>query len=534
MNNLLIAEQFHLLAKMMELHQENVFKIKAIANAASIIEKLHQDITLQNYHQLAEIKGIGKNILEKIKEILSNGKIKELEEYEKTTPTSVIEMLNIRGLGPSKVYRLWKELNIENVDDLITACKQNKLANIKGFGTKTQQTILENAEFYIQNKNKYQLGLALSIAKQIEKIFHQHNVKAEITGELRRQCEVISKLEWITTYKMDDELQEKIQSLSEIPVMIHQVSKERYYYTLFQTTGSKEYLNQIDFHLLKKKDYTSEEEIFETLGIQPIPAFQRESNEEHYEVQKPIFNNAYLLQFDDIKGILHCHTNYSDGLNTVSELADFVRTQGFEYLAICDHSQSAKYANGLSEERLFQQIEEINRYNEKHSNFKILKGIESDILKDGSLDYSSDVLKHLDIVVASIHNHFEMSEEEATKRIIKAIENPHTHILGHLTGRLLLIRKGYPIKHKKVIDACAANNVIVELNANTYRLDIDWRWLQYCMKKEVKIAINPDAHEKTAIYDTRYGVMVAQKAGLTKEMCLNTYSIKNVLNFLKK
>lgn len=199
MNNLLIAEQFHLLAKMMELHQENVFKIKAIANAASIIEKLHQDITLQNYHQLAEIKGIGKNILIKIKEILSNGKIKELEEYEKTTPTSVIEMLNIRGLGPSKVYRLWKELNIENVDDLITACKQNKLANIKGFGTKTQQTILENAEFYIQNKNKYQLGLALSIAKQIEKIFHQHNVKAEITGELRRQCEVISKLEWITT-----------------------------------------------------------------------------------------------------------------------------------------------------------------------------------------------------------------------------------------------------------------------------------------------------------------------------------------------
>lgn len=534
MNNLLIAEQFHLLAKMMELHQENVFKIKAIANAASIIEKLHQDITLQNYHQLAAIKGIGKNILEKIKEILSNGKIKELEEYEKITPTSVIEMLNIRGLGPSKVYRLWKELNIENIDDLIVACKEDKLANIKGFGTKTQQNIFENAEFYIQNKNKYQLGLALSIAEQIQDILQQHHIKAEITGELRRQCEVVSKLEWITTQTINDELQEQIQSLSEIPIIIHQVNKERYFYTLFQTTGSEKYLHQIHFHSLKKKDYTSEDEIFEELNIPPIPAFQRESNEEHYEVEKLLFNNSQLIKFEDIKGILHCHTNYSDGLNTVSELADYVRTQGFEYLAICDHSQSAKYANGLTDERLFQQIEEINHYNEKYTNFRILKGIESDILKDGSLDYSPDILKHLDIVVASIHSHFEMSKEEATKRIIKAIENPHTHILGHLTGRLLLIRKGYLIDHKKVIDACAANNVIIELNANTYRLDIDWRWLQYCLNRGVKIAINPDAHEKTAIYDTQYGVMVAQKAGLTKEMCLNAYDIKSVLNFLKK
>lgn len=534
MNNLIIAEQFYKLAKLMELHQENVFKVKAIANAASIIEKLNQDINLNNYTTLGEIKGIGKNILEKIKEILTDGQIKELNEYEKNTPSSVIELLNVKGLGPSKVFKLWKEKNILDIQNLIIACEKNELAHIKGFGEKTQQTILENARFYLENKNKLQLGVALSIAKEIQNIFNQHQIETEITGELRRHCEIITQIEYITIHSVPKTLLQQIQNISPIPVVVHSVKKEEYIYYLFKTTGSIDYLNEISFTQIHKKHFNSENEIFETLHIQYIPPFQRESKKEYYETQNHNINQNNLLTTKDIKGILHCHTNYSDGLNTVYELADYVREQGYEYLAVCDHSQSAKYANGLSEERIFQQFKEIDKYNEQHKNFRILKGIESDILKDGSLDYDESILRQFDIVVASIHSHFDMNEEESTKRLIKTIENPYTTILGHLTGRLLLIRKGYPVNHKKIIDACAANNVIIELNANTYRLDIDWRWIHYCMDKNVKIAINPDAHEKTAIKDIQYGIMVAQKAGLSKDMCINTYSIKELLNCIKK
>ncbi len=531
MNNLIIAEQFHQLAKLMELHQENPFKVKAISNAASIIEKLHQEITLQNYNELASIKGIGKNILEKIREILEYGKIKELEQYEKITPDSVVELLNIKGLGASRVYKLWKEYNIENIEQLISALENQQLQGIKGFTEKLQKNILENAYFYLKNKNKLQLGIALSIAKNITDILKQHRISAEITGELRRQCEIISNIELITTHHIPKDVLNIIQNLSPIPVKVHQTDEKNYYYQFFKTTGSSAFLDELP--TLHKKHYSSEKDIFEELNIPYIIPPQRESKKEHHLVEE-IKYSSKSIQFEDIKGILHCHTTYSDGIHSLKELADYCKEQGFEYLGICDHSQTAKYAGGLEPERVLQQFEEIEKYNHQHSSFKILKGIESDILKNGDLDYENDLLSQFDFVVASIHQHFEMTEAEATKRIIKAIENPYTSILGHLTGRLLLIRKGYPVNHQKIIDACAANNVIIELNANTYRLDIDWRWLQYCINKCVKIAINPDAHSKTAIYDTQYGVMVAQKAGIPKEMVINTYSLQDILSIFNK
>lgn len=534
MNNLVIAEQLHSLAKLMELHQENIFKVKAIANAASIIEKLHQDITLQNYQELKHIKGIGQNILEKIKEILIYGKIKELEKYEKITPLSVIELLHIKGLGTARVHTLWKNLHITSIEELILACENNQLAHLKGFGEKTQLNILENARFYLQNKNKVPLGIAIAIAEQIEHLLKQHHIKAERTGELRRHCEIITQLEWITTHSIPSELYTKLQSISHIPITIHTVQADEYYYELFKTTGSTDYLKEIYFSKLPRKKFHSEKEIFNTLNITEIPAFQRESSKEHQHTTQLYFDNKNLISYQDIKGIIHCHTEYSDGLNSIIELANYVKQQGFQYLAICDHSQTAKYANGLSPQKLIQQFNEINTYNAQHTSFKVLKGIECDILKNGTLDYEDDILKQMDIVVVSIHQHFEMDETEATKRIIKAIENPYTNILGHLTGRLITIRKGYPVHHQKIIDACAANHVAIELNANTYRLDIDWRWIHYCMEKNVKIAINPDAHDKTAIHDIRYGIMVAQKAGLTKDMCLNTLNINQLMLALKK
>lgn len=533
MNNLLIAEQLHKLSKLLELHQENVFKVKAIANASSVIEKLNYDINETNYQALVSIKGIGKNILEKIHEILKYGKIKELEQLENMTPETVVELLNIRGFGASKVYKLWKDLHIENVEQLIEAAEKNELTKLKGITAKVQQSIFDNAKFYLQNKNKLQLGIAVSIANEVQKILNQYQITAEITGELRRHCEIVNNIEWITTQHITENIFQKVQQLSPIPVIFHHTEPHHYAYNLLKTTGSEHFLKDIQFYNLQSKEYSSEEEIFKTLNLEYIPPPQREHIKEYYSCNI-ISYTQNPIQIKDIKGILHCHTTYSDGLHSLKEMADYCKNEGFEYLGICDHSQTAKYANGLEPERVWQQFEEINQLNKHYSNFKILKGIESDIMKNGELDYDEDLLKQFDFIVASIHNHFEMTEQEATQRIIKAIENPYTSILGHLTGRLLLIRKGYPLNHKKIIDACAANNVVIELNANTYRLDIDWRWLKYCMEKNVKIAINPDAHSTSAIYDTIYGVMTAQKAGVTKDMVINTYSLEKIKKYLIK
>lgn len=534
MNNLIIAEQLHMLAKLMELHQENPFKVKAIANASSAIEKLHQDITLQNYSELSSIKGIGKNILEKIHEVLLYKKIKELEYYENITPQTVIELLNIKGLGPSKVYLLWKEHRIENIEQLIAAAERNQLSSIKGFTSKSQQSILENARFYLNNKNKYPLGIALSFADEIIDFLQKQHIDSEITGELRRQCEIIHQIELITTQKISEDIIKNIHSFSEIPVIIHHTSEHLYYYNLFQTTGSNEFLDEVGFNSISKHAFKNEHEIFDHLKLPYIPAPQRESHEEYFLSKHNKYYSDNIIQYNDFRGILHCHSTYSDGLHSLKEMADYCKNKGFQYFGICDHSQTAKYAGGLSPKKVLEQFHEIENYNQQQDKFRILKGIESDILKNGNLDYEKELLSQFDFIVASIHQHFEMSENEATQRIIKAIENPYTNIIGHLTGRLLSIRKGYPVNHQKIIDACAANKVAVELNANTYRLDIDWRWLRYCVEKGVYIAINPDAHSTTAIDDIRYGIMVAQKAGIQKEQIINTWPLQKIQSFFRK
>jgi len=242
-----------------------------------------------------------------------------------------------------------------------------------------------------------------------------------------------------------------------------------------------------------------------------------------------------LISYNDLKGTLHNHSTWSDGVNTIEEMALYCRdTLKLEYLGMCDHSKSAFYAKGLSIERILQQQEEIDHLNKKLDGFKIFKGIESDILNDGSLDYPEEILKKFDFIVASVHSNLKMDEEKATARVIKAIENPYTTILGHPTGRLLLSRKGYPINYKKVIDACAANKVVIEINANPFRLDLDWRWHQYALQKGVTLSINPDAHRNEGFLDMHFGVLVARKGGLSKENCLNALSLAEITQFFEK
>jgi DNA polymerase (family 10) len=315
------------------------------------------------------------------------------------------------------------------------------------------------------------------------------------------------------------------------PFQIHVAPTNEFYYNLVKTSSTDEHLNAIHFNDLKTTNQLSEEEVYQNLNTVYFPAELREGLWESDYINK--YNKYELIENSDLKGCLHNHSTYSDGLNSIEEMAKACVDLGLTYFGLCDHSQSAVYANGLKPETVLLQHEEIDALNKKLFPFRILKGIESDILSDGSLDYEESILKQFDFVVASIHQGFKMDETKATDRIIKAIENPYTKILGHPTGRLLLSRPGYPINHKKIIDACSANDVSIELNAHPYRLDIDWRWIPYCMEKNVMISINPDAHAISGISDMQYGVYAARKGMLNKEFCLNAKSLEELIKYWK-
>ncbi|WP_317235345.1 PHP domain-containing protein [Niabella ginsengisoli] len=282
----------------------------------------------------------------------------------------------------------------------------------------------------------------------------------------------------------------------------------------------------------EKNNYENEEAIFEKAGVPFIYPYYRETKD---AVDQAINNSLpQTIALNDIKGIIHNHSNWSDGINTIDELADNLIKNNFEYLVMSDHSKTAAYANGLSEERIKEQHIYIDKLNQKLAPFKIFKSIESDILNDGNLDYSDEVLSSFDLVIASVHSNLYMSEEKAMQRLMKAIENRYTTILGHPTGRLLLSRNGYPINHEKIIDACVANHVVIEINANPHRLDLDWSWIPYALEKDVLLSINPDAHSIEGFYDIKYGVLAAQKGGLTAQRNLSSFNLEEFEDYLKK
>ncbi len=519
-----IAEALELTAKLLELHEGNDFKIKSLKAAAFKLTKTRITIEQISIEQLTQIEGVGKSLAEKIIEFTQTNTLKELEELKQKTPEGVIEMLTVKGLGPKKVKTLWRDLSIDSITDLLYACNENKLITLNGFGAKTQQSIIDNIEFKIQNSGKYHYAFAEKNTKLIIDALSKECDLVSYTGAMHRKCEIIDEVDILIgneTIDTDD-----IES-DKLAINFIKVNPLLFYKTLVETSSTKEHLDAIKFDLLISKPFKSETEVYEALQIPYCEAELREGN---FELQF-IKNNQplpKLLEPHNLKGILHNHTTYSDGLNTLQEMAVACKKLGFEYLGICDHSQTAVYAGGLTIEQISKQHQEINHLNETLKPFKILKGIESDILPNGQLDYPDEILKTFDFIVGSIHSAFSMTEDKATERLITAIENPYLDILGHPTGRLLLGRKGYPINHKKVIDACAANNVIIELNAHPYRLDIDWRWIPYCLEKNVMISINPDAHHINGYNDMLYGTHVARKGLLTQEMCFNAKPLAEV------
>jgi len=551
-----ITKKLKLIIKLMELHDENAFKIRSYQSAVNILER-GEDISVEgkNIHELQEIAGIGKSIAEVIFALATTETHAYLEALLAKTPKGILEVLEVKGLGPKKVKVLWEEMQITSIHELLEACQAGQVAKIKGFGEKTQESIIQALEFKASNEGKW---LFADIEHAILALHDEFKAMEGISsmafvGEFARKLEIINRVEWLFAVSDKNQVLKSLESISileqdkkrsspykwrgkmtapELSVILHFSDPASFIKEKILRTGSKSHLlypmeGDLPFvSLLQNFEFNSEEEVYQKAGYVWIPEELREG---FLEFDWAKGGAKPLLEEKDLKGILHNHSTYSDGKHTLRQMAEHCKSLGYEYLGMSDHSRTASYAGGLDIEKVQKQQAEIDQLNQELAPFKIFKGIESDILTDGSLDYPADVLASFDFIVASIHSGLSMDRKKATARMLKAVENPYTTILGHPTGRLLLRREGYPLDHKVIIDACAAHAVIIEINANPWRLDLDWRWVHYAMEKGVKLAINPDAHAMEGYADMRYGVMVGRKGGLTAEMTFNALG-KEALN----
>lgn len=551
MNNYEIADHFSLLSKLMDIHGEDSFKSKSYGSAAFNIERLQGEISAMDDAELFSQKGIGQSTGKKIRELQTTGKLTQLENLLAMTPTGILDMLEIKGLGPKKIAVIWKELGIESLGELEYACNENRLVALKGFGAKTQEGILQNINYFRQNQGFHLWAevevIGNTLVQQLQNAYPQS--RFSLTGAIRRQNEVVEFIEFVTDLdkqtlisqfeqipdtSIEEEPNERL--LVQIPnhprIRVHLSGKAAYFHTMFMTTGGDEFMAAF------LKDYNvpatpaSEEEIFAANKLAYVKPMLRETAGILTKAAGNSLNE--IIKPSDIRGIIHSHSTWSDGVHTIEQMAKAAIQQGLEYLVISDHSQTAFYAGGLKPEQVAAQHQEIDMLNAKLAPFKIFKSIESDILGDGSLDYSAQVLATFDFVIASVHSNLKMSLEKAMDRVLTAIRNPYTTILGHPTGRLLLSRKGYPLDHKVLIDTCAEHNVVIEINAHPRRLDIDWRWVEYAMERGVLLSIDPDAHSADAFRDTYYGVMVAQKGGLTANNNLSSFTLNEFEGFVKK
>lgn len=537
----------------MEIHGENSFKSKTYSIAAYKIEQLTVELHTLSAENIFLINGIGEAIGRKILELTATGKIKMLDELLSKTPEGILEMMKIKGIGPKKISTIWKEMNVENIGELLYACNENRLSLLKGFGKKTQYNVIESIEFFLKQKGHYLYAQVESVAVDLQqllcRIFGCETIK--VAGAFARQVETVDELEFVIPFSKNIIL-EKVGVVPEfycientdeyvlykynevIIVKLHFANETNFIQTVFEKTNTREFNESFyqTFAKLEFQNLKTEEEIFERAGLQYVPPCLRESGDILELARKKKIPE--LIRPEDIRGIIHCHSNWSDGSNTLEQLAAACFQQGYEYLVISDHSKSAFYAQGLGEEKIKAQHQLIEELNIKLAPFKIFKSIESDILNDGNLDYSNAILSTFDLVIASVHSNLKMNEDKAMLRLMNAIENPYTTVLGHMTGRLLLSRKGYPVDHKKIIDACAIHNVTIEINANPSRLDISWKWLDYARSKNVLVSINPDAHAIEQFSNTRYGVLVAQKGMITAKDNLSSFSLSEFEAFLKE
>ena len=558
MDNHTIIKTLLFYVDLMILHEENPFKIKGYNNAIFNLERFREPLAKTCLEELEKIAGVGKSTAKAIDELNQTGQLQALEDLKAKTPNGVIDMRAIKGIGTKKIKLIWKELNITNTTALLECIERGELSKVKGFGEKTAESIRETLLYLEANKYKLHYATAEAFAEQmlqeLKMLFSAALI--EVTGALRRKLEIIHEVKFVVNaenklaicdYLSSHELLTNYPKKSgpynwrgvindgQVPICVRFCSKEDFYNVLIQTTGNTAHLSQqvkgeLNLNkILKEHKLANESEAYAFLGM---PFIVPELREGQFEWQLAKDNQLpKLVGESDLKGILHNHSTWSDGKHSLKQMAEKCRDLGYEYLGISDHSKSTfYYANGLFEDRIEKQHQEIDQLNLEMAPFKIFKGIESDILTDGKLDYEDEVLASFDFIVTSIHSGLNMDIKRATDRLVTAIANPFTTILGHPTGRLLLKRKGYPIDHKTVIDACAKYGVIIEINANPWRLDLDWRWIYYAIEKKVKLSINPDAHQMESYADMYYGLCVGKKGGLTKEMTFNALSLQEIAN----
>jgi DNA polymerase (family 10) len=534
-----LIEALESYADLMEFDGENRFKINAFRSGARVLSQIRDIEEKIDDESIMDVKGIGKGIYAAIKEFYENGYITDFEKIKSKYPVSLFELFTVKGLGAKKVKAIYDHFNLSGLNDLEKICKENRLIEIKGFTKKSEENILGQIEKIRSNKSFILINHAEVIVNEVlQRLSKIDGInKILVSGDFRRGKTTLDKLEFVVSF-IDDKISDDFLSMNEItnndnkyelnsyaiPVILYFTVIKDFHKKLFLTTGSEELIKSINIDY--NVSYDSEEEI---LGNRyekfTILEFRELENLDRKSPTREIINEK------DYKGLIHFHTTYSDGLNSIEEMVQFGLVHNIEYFVVSDHSKSAFYANGLKEDRIFKQREEIFSLRES-LNENIFHGIESDILKDGSLDYDQDVLKEFDFVIASIHSIFNLDEDIMTSRIIKAVENPYTRLLAHPTGRILLNRDGYKVNLRKVIDACIANNVAIELNSTPSRLDLDWRELYYAMDKGCYLAIDPDAHRKEGILSFRYGIKMARKVAYPKDLVINTYDIKAFRKYL--
>jgi DNA polymerase (family X) len=570
-----IAEALEEMGTLLELQGANPFKSRAFHNAARAIEGLPGDVAeTVKEGKLREVKGIGESIARIITDFVQTGSSNDYVELRSSVPEGVLMMLRIQGLGPKKVKLLYEKLKIASVDELEKAAQEGRLASLEGFGKKTEENILKGIQALRSHSDKWLYPVAAEAARILMTVLRGDPgvIRAEVAGSLRRRKEVVGDIDLLVSAqeKSRQRLMDLFTSHSEVQSVIAKgetkssvvlsrgihcdlriVTDGEFPFALNYFTGSKEHnvemrsrarkhgwslneytLSQLDKAETGKKPERvpvckDEVDIYKALSLAYIPPELRENSGEFEAAENGTL--PILVTETDVRGTFHCHSTYSDGVNTIEQMAAAAGKKGWIYLGIADHSKAAGYAGGLSIDRLKAQIAEIDAINARSSGFRVLKGTECDILPDGSLDFPEKILAMLDYVVISVHSSFAMSEKDMTRRIIKALKNKYVTMLGHPTGRLLLTRNAYPVNMTQVIDAAAEYGKYIEINAHPMRLDLDWRMCRYAREKGVRIAVNPDAHSIEGLNDVSYGVGIARKGWLRKEDLINTGSSREVL-----
>jgi len=580
MTNEQVASILVEIATLLELKGENPFKCRAYVNAARAIEALAEPLEkVVAENRLGQVKGLGESLQKKVTELVTTGKLAYYDELKASIPPGLVEMLQIPTLGPKKIQVLHQKLGISSIDELEQACLAGKVAALDGFGEKTQQNLLEGIARRRTYAARHRLDEAMAVAEPLLKALQSHPdvIRASTAGSLRRFKETIGDIDFLASsdkpaavldfftqqpgilrVTAKGETKASVVLTGGIQADLRVVSDTQFPFALAYFTGSKEHniamrqralargLRLNEYGLFKSKEETrdpkllipckTEEDIFRRLDLAYIPPELREDHGEFAAAEQgPL---PELVQEKDLKGSLHNHSNWSDGHNRLEDIAQRMAERGYAYWAITDHSKSSFQAHGLDAAQVRQQIKAIRQINQRLEEagqpFRLLTGIEVDILAEGRLDFDNDLLAELDVVVASIHAGFSQSEAEMTKRLIRAAENPFVHMLGHLTGRLLLERDGYKVNHQAVIDACAATGTWIELNCHPYRFDMDWRHWPYAKSKGVKCVLSPDTHRHEDVAFLRLGAGVARKGWLEKSDVINTLPLRELLKALKR